>query len=77
MADLNIGQLYSISEVFEIADFDLNEQAAAEYSPDGVDRRRVKVGGLGFDDVEEVFRVAGDTVEITLDGEVVATLSAE
>jgi hypothetical protein len=74
---LNQGQIYSIEEVLDEAGFDLAKEAAVDYNDDGVDMRRVKVGGLGFDSTEDTFRVVGDSLEITLDGEVVATLEVE
>lgn len=36
---------------------------------DSYDRRRLKIGGLGFDSVDEKFRVTGDQLIVTLDGE--------
>lgn len=41
------------------------------------DRRRIKVGGLGFDSPDQTFRVPETTakLEITLDSEVVKTVN--
>jgi hypothetical protein len=41
---------------------------------DTYDRRRIKVGGLGFDSIDETFKVpeAANELELTLDGEVYA-----
>ena len=68
MASIKPGY-HSIREIFHAAEFDLREKAAVEYG-DGVDRRRVKVGGLGFNDVEDVINipVSADILEITVDG---------
>jgi hypothetical protein len=71
------GQVYTVGEVLAEADFDLASEAAVDYNDTGYDVRRVKVGGLGFDSVEDSFRVAGDKVEVSLDGEVVKTLEVE
>lgn len=54
--------------------------AELEFSMDGItDYRRVKVGGLGFDDLSKVIRVpeSAETIEITLDGDVVASQDVE
>ena len=34
---------------------------------DAFDRRRIKVGGLGFDSTSETLRVVGDELAVTLD----------
>lgn len=39
------------------------------------DRRRYKIGGLGFDDTDQTIRVVGDTLEVTDDGAVVHTFT--
>jgi len=76
MAEVKKGQTLTFSEALDLAGVDLNEVAAVDYNDDGVDMRRVKVGGLGFDDPSNSFMVAagGEPVEVTVDGEVVATL---
>lgn len=70
---------YTVNEIFEKAKFDLNTKAAADYAADGVDRRRVRVGGLPFDDTDKIIHVpvTADTLEITVDGEVDVTLDVE
>lgn len=72
------GSLVTFAEVFEAADYDWQSEASVDYG-DGVDRRRVKVGGLGFDDVNDSFRLPSNTtsVDITLDGEVVGSVEVE
>lgn len=75
MAELDRERLYTFSEALQLAEVDLNEVAAVDYNPDGVDLRRVKVGGLGFDTPDATFHVGhAESVEVTVDGEVVATL---
>ncbi len=76
MAEVKRGQMLTFSEALSLAGVDLNEVAAVDYNDDGVDMRRVKVGGLGFDDPSQTLRVASgaESVEVTVDGEVVATL---
>lgn len=77
MADTTIAPgFYTFQQVFDTLGFDVNEKAAVEYesSGAGVDYRRVKVGGLGFDDPDQTIHVpeSAKTLEVTLDDEVVA-----
>ena len=77
MAEVNAGQLYTVEELLNLADYDARAEAAVDYNDSGYDLRRVQVGGLPFNDFDESVRIpeeGADKVEITLDGEVVATL---
>lgn len=79
MATIQPG-MYTVGEIFSIAGFDLAEKAAADHSPDGVDRRRVRISGLPFDDVDKVIEVnegdaPGAEIEITVDGKVDTVLT--
>lgn len=68
MASIEPGY-YTIREIFKVAGFDLNQAASVDYG-DGVDRRKVKVGGVGFDDLEDMVLIpsSADTLEISVDG---------
>lgn len=75
MAEVKPG-LYTVQDLLDLADFDAQKEAAADYNESGYDLRRVQVGGLPFHSFDEAIRVpdSAETVEITLDSEVVATL---
>lgn len=77
MADIKAGS-YSVAELLRAADFDLS-RAGADYLNGNPDLRRVTVGGLGFDSLEDRLSVpvTADAVDITLDGEVVESLSVK
>lgn len=72
---------YTFREVLEKADFDIEKEALTEYESSGqhVDHRRVQVGGLSFDDLDDRFRVpeSADNLSITLDGKEVSKFSVE
>lgn len=79
MATIQPG-MYTVEQIFSIAGFDLAEKASADHSPDGIDRRRVKIGGLSFDSIDKIINVnegdePGAQIEITVDGKVEATLT--
>jgi hypothetical protein len=72
--------LHSFAEVLERAEFDLDEHATVDYGAGPfVDHRRVTVGGLTFDDPNNVFVVPedADRVEIRVEGELKKALSVE
>jgi hypothetical protein len=72
--------IYTFNEVFGLADFDFATEALTSTEDNEyVDHRRVQVGGLSFDDPDQIFRVpeSADEVEITLDGAAVATLTVD
>lgn len=56
--------IYPVSEILDTLGFEMVE-----------DFRRVKIGGLGFDYLDSKIRIpeSAKTIEVTLDGEVVAT----
>lgn len=60
---------YTIDEILRKGDFDFRKEAAADYLNGEPDYRRVKVGGVGFDDLDEKLVVppTADNVTITLD----------
>ena len=69
---------YTFAQFFGLVDFDF--EGAAYVEDDGaprVDYRKVKVGGLSFDDLDQTFVVpeSADVVEVTVDGEVVKSAS--
>lgn len=70
---------HTVDEILARANFDLAEKAQVDYNPEGVDRRRIKIGGLGFDSGEDVINVpvTADILEITVDGQVDTTLEVE
>jgi hypothetical protein len=69
MADIEAG-IYTVREIFQIAGFNFEEKAAADHLNGAPDYRKVKVGGLGFDDLDKVLRVpeAADELVIAVDG---------
>lgn len=75
MASIYAG-LHTVREVFNAANFDFEAQAAADYNSGAPDYRRVKISGLGFDDLGDTVNipVTIDEVVITLDGAEVARL---
>lgn len=68
MASIQAGT-YSAKEILDAANFDFYKEAAADYLNGGADYRRVQIGGLGFDSLDDciVIPVTADTVTITLD----------
>lgn len=66
---------YTTGDLLKKASFDVN-QAAADYLDGKPDFRRVTVGGLGFDSLDDRITVpaTANTVEVTLDGTIVQTL---
>jgi hypothetical protein len=70
---------YSIEDVLSVANFDFHKEAAADYLDGEADHRRVTVGGLPFGSLQdEVFIPQhAETVEVVLDGKVVATLKVD
>jgi hypothetical protein len=78
MAEVNAGQIYTVQELLDLAEYDAKAEAAVDYNESGYDLRRVQVGGLPFNDLDEKIRIpeeGADDLEITLDGESVATLT--
>lgn len=71
--------LYTFGEVLNAAGVDFNKVAAADYSADGVDYRLVSVGGLHFDNLDNVLRVqeSATDLEIRVDGKSVAKLAVD
>jgi hypothetical protein len=70
---------YTVREIFDRAGFDINEKASADYASDGIDRRRVRIGGLPFDDEDKVIHVpvTANELEISVDGKADVTLQVE
>ena len=61
---------YTYRELFNQVGFDFNAKAAAAYNQGQPDYRRVKVGGVGFDSLDDeiVIPYTANTITITLDG---------
>lgn len=78
MASIRAGR-HTIEEVFRQAGFDFHKEAAADYLGGKPDFRRVKVGGLSFDALDEeiVIPYTADKVEVTVDGEVAQTFDVD
>lgn len=70
---------HTIKEILDIAEFDFHAKAAADYNDGDPDFRRVKVGGLGFDDLDKVVHIPSTATEvvITLDDKPEVTLEVE
>lgn len=66
MAKIQAGT-YTVSQVFQQAGFDFDAEAASEGR--GPDFRRVRIGGLGFDSLEDVIVIpeTADKVAIVVD----------
>jgi hypothetical protein len=69
MADISAGT-HSVQEILDAAGFDFNQNAAADYLNGRPDFRRVQIGGLAFDSLDDTIHipVTADDVLITLDG---------
>jgi hypothetical protein len=69
--------LYTFGEVLNAAGVDFEKAAAADYNASGIDFRKVSVGGLHFDNLDNVFRVqeSAEELEVRVDGKSVAKLS--
>jgi len=67
---------YTVGELLRQADVDHEEAAAVDYNSRGWDANRLRIGGLRFDELDDVVSVpeGAETVEISVDGEVVASL---
>lgn len=78
MATIQAG-LYSVQEILDRAGFNFAEKAAADYLDGAPDYRRVKVGGLSFDNLERQINVpvTADELVITLDGKKAVALDVE
>ncbi len=75
MAAIEPGQ-YSVRDLLSKAGVVPHEAAAVDYNADGWDRRLIRVGGLRFDDLDDVVEVpeGAEKVEIEVDGEAQASL---
>lgn len=78
MASINAGT-HTVRDIFRAAKFNFEENAAADYLGGAPDYRRVQIGGLGFDDLDDriVVPVTADDLDITVDGESHTTLSVD
>lgn len=67
---------YTVGELLRRADVNHEELAAVDYNVRGWDANRIRVGGLRFDELEDVVSVpeGAEEVEITVDGEVVGSV---
>lgn len=76
MADISPGT-YSVRELLDAAGLDYMDAASVEYNADGWDRRRIRVGGLSFDDLEErvVVPDSAASVSISVDGDEAASIN--
>lgn len=76
MASIQAG-IYTVSEFFDAVGFNFAEKSAADYLDGQPDYRRVKIGGIGFDDLEKVFEIPYTTnsLDITVDGKVDETVT--
>jgi hypothetical protein len=69
MASIYAGR-YTYRELFNEVGFDFMAKSAATYNQGTPDFRRVKVGGVGFDSLDDeiVIPYTANTITITLDG---------
>jgi hypothetical protein len=69
MSKINAG-VYTVAEILNAAGFDFKKEAAADHLGGAPDYRRVKVGGIGFDDLDKVVNVpyTANELVITVDG---------
>lgn len=72
--------VYTVGELLSAAGVDFKEVAKVDYGS-GVDYRKVKVGGLTFDDVNNVIVVSDDEgtteLEVRVDEKKVASLAID
>lgn len=70
---------YTAGDLMREAGFDFEKEAAADYLQGKPDFRRVRVGGLAFDSLEETVVVpyTANEVVVTLDGKEAAKLAVE
>jgi hypothetical protein len=63
--------IYKVKELLDAAGVDF-AQAEGDF-------RRIKIGGLGFDDLDKVIKLPknGDDVSVTLDGEEIGLIEVE
>lgn len=73
---LDPGQ-YTVRELLEKAEVDPTEVAKVDYNDRGWDNRLFRVGGLRFDDLDDVIEVpeGATELEITVDSNPVASLA--
>jgi len=76
MANIAAGR-YTYRELFNDVGFNFEDSAAADYNDGAPDFRRVKVGGVGFDSLDDVVVVpyTADTLDISVDGKAAQTLN--
>ena len=67
---------YTVGELLRRAGVDHADVAAVDYNDRGWDANRLRIGGLRFDELEDVVSVpeGAEVVEITVDGEVVGSI---
>lgn len=67
---------YTVGELLQRAGVNHEEVASVDYNNRGWDANRLRIGGLRFDELDDVVAVpeGAETVEISVDGEVVASL---
>jgi hypothetical protein len=77
MANISPGN-YTVREILSLAGFDLATKAKSD-NGDDVDRRRVRIGGLPFDNEDKVIHVPVTTDElvISLDGKADTVLAVK
>ena len=68
---------YTVEELLRKAKVDHEELAKVDYNDRGWDANRIRVGGLRFDELDDIVSVpeGAEKLEISVDGEVVATLN--
>lgn len=81
MTDTKISPgVYTVRELLNAAGVDFEKVASVDYGS-GLDYRKVKVGGLPFDDLNTVVRVTDDentgTLEVRVDDKKVASLTVD
>lgn len=58
--------IHTVQEILDLVGLEVD---------DSFDRRRIKISGLGFDYTDKPIRVVGESFDVTLDGEVFATVT--
>lgn len=71
--------VYTYGELLKAAGVDFEKAAAADYNAGGIDFRKVSVGGLTFDSLDNVVRVqaGSEKVDVRVEGKLEGSVAVD